>query len=142
MTYPVGVQRFIELFAKENGLTREEVVETVVIDWFAGVMTRMWLFGENLNKISPFVWDKETGERVTGEWLFKILHRRHQEEVLADEANWRRHLEYVERSKAGQEANDPTAKDIITELKMLAEAGSLREQEPGAGRENLVDRKK
>ncbi len=130
MNYPLGVEKFIELFAKENHLTKEEVVEAVVIDWFAGVMTKMWLFGEDVNKISPFVWNRETGERFTGEWLFKILHRRHQEELLADEANWRRHLEYVERSKAGQEANNQKIKDIIAELKSLADTGTLGGQRP------------
>ena len=129
MNYPVGVEKFIEFFAAKNGLTKEEVIEAVVIDWFACVMTKMSLFGENLNKISPFVWDNETWERFTGEWLFKILHRRYQEELLANEGNWRGHLEYVERSKVGQEANDQKIKDIITELKMITDAGALRGKE-------------
>ena len=140
MNFPVGVEKFIKLFANENGLTNEEVVEAVVIDWFAAVMTKMSLFGEDLSKISPFVWNRETGERFKGESLFKILHRRYQEELLADEANWRRHLEYVERSKAGQEANNQKINDIITELKILTDAGALRGQEPGSKRRNPDDR--
>jgi hypothetical protein len=136
MNYPVGVEKFIEFFAAKNGLTKEEVIEAVVIDWFAGVMTKMSLFGENLNKISPFVWNNETWERFTGEWLFKILHRRYQEELLANEGNWRRHLEYVEPSKAGPEANNHKIKDIITELKMITDAGASRGKEPESEQKN------
>jgi hypothetical protein len=141
MNYPVGVEKFIELFANENGLTKEEVVETVVIDWFAGIMTRMLLFGETLNKLSPFVWNRATGERFTGEMLFTILHRRHQEEILTDETNWRRHLEYVERSKVEPEADNQKIKDIITELKTLTDAEALTGKEPESGQQNPNDRK-
>jgi hypothetical protein len=141
MNYPVGVEKFIEFFAAKNGLTKEEVIETVVIDWFACVMTKMSLFGESLNKISPFVWNDETWERFTGEWLFKVLHRRYQEELLTNEANWKRHLEYVERSKVGQEANDQKVRDIITELKMITDAGALRGKEPESEQKNPDARK-
>ena len=134
MNYPVGVEKFIEFFADKNGLTKEEVIEAVVIDWFACVMTKMSLFGENLNKISPFVWDNETWERFTGEWLFKILHRRYQEELLANEGNWRRHLEYVERSKA----TDQKMRDIITELKMATDAGALASHQPESEQERAM----
>ncbi len=123
MDFPAGVEKFIGLFARENGLTREEVIETVVIDWFAGIMTKMSLFGEPLKKISPFVWNKATGDRFTGERLFTILHTRCQEQLLANETNWRRHLEYVERSQSGQEANGQKIRDMITELKMIKDSG-------------------
>ena len=120
MNYPLGVEKFIEFFAAENDLTMEEVVGDVVIDWFARNMAKMSLFGVKPYKISPFVWNKETGERFTGEVLFMILYRRYQDEILADGANWRRHLEYVERSKA----NDERMRDIIKELKMATDAGA------------------
>ena len=141
MNFPLGVEKFIEFFANENNLTKEDVIEAVVIDWFAGVMTKMSLFGENLNKISPFVCNKETGERFTGEWLFTMLHRRYQEEILADDANWRRHLEYVERFESGHEANNQKIRDIITELKMITDAGGLRGQETESGQGTPDDRK-
>jgi len=121
MNYPLGVEKFIEVFATENGLTMEEVVEDVVIDWFARIMLKMSLFGLKITQVSPFVWNKETGDRFTGEALFTILYRRYQDEILADGANWRRHLEYIERSKA----NDQRMRDIIRELKMATDAGTL-----------------
>ena len=130
MNYPLGVDKFIEFFTTEYDLTMEEVVEGVVIDWFAGNMAKMSLFGVKPNKISPFVWNKETGERLTGEVLFMILYRRYQDEILADGANWRRHLEHVERSKA----NSDRMKDLIRELKMAADAGSLTSRKSESGR--------
>jgi len=134
MNYPLGVEKFIEFFATENDLTMEEVVEDVVIDWFARIMAEMTLFGVKLNKISPFVWNKETGERFTGEVLFMILYRRYQDEILADGANWRRHLEYVERSKA----NDQRMRDIIRELKMATDAGTLASHQPESEQERAM----
>ena len=134
MNYPLGVEKFIEVFATENGLTMEEVVEDVVIDWFARIMAKMSLLGVKLNKISPFVWNKETGERFTGEVLFTILYRRYQDEILADGANWRRHLEYIERSKV----NDQRMKDIITELKMATDAGALASHQPESEQERAM----
>ena len=126
MNYPLGVERFIEFFATENDLAMEEVVEDVVIDWFARVMAKMSLFGVKPNKISPFVWNKETGERFTGEVLFVMLYRRYQDEILADGANWRRHLEYVERSKV----SDERTRDIIRELKMATDEGTVASHQP------------
>ncbi len=134
MNYPLGVEKFIEFFAAENDLTMEEVVGDVVIDWFARNMAKMSLFGVKPYKISPFVWNKETGERFTGEVLFMILYRRYQDEILADGANWRRHLEYVERSKA----NDERMRDIIKELKMATDAGTLASQQPESEQERLL----
>lgn len=135
MNYPLGVEKFIEFFAAENHLTKEEVVEDVVIDWFAKIMVRMSLFGMKLNKISPFVWNKETGERLRGEVLFMILYRRYQDEILADGVNWRRHLEYVERSKA----HDQKTADIIRELKISTDAGSLAGHKNDAEQENAAE---
>jgi len=48
----------------------------------------------------------------------------------------RGNLEYVERSKVGQEANDQKIKDIITELKMITDAGALRGKEPESEQKN------
>jgi hypothetical protein len=134
MNYPLGVEKFIEFFATENDLAMEEVVEDVVIDWFARVMAKMSLFGVKPNKISPFVWNKETGERFTGEVLFVMLYRRYQDEILADGANWRRHLEYVERSKA----NNQMMRDIIRELKMSTDAGTSTSHKPESAQERAV----
>jgi hypothetical protein len=53
----------------------------------------------------------------------------------------RGNLEYVERSKVGQEANDQKIKDIITELKMITDAGALRGKEPESEQENPKGRK-
>jgi len=66
MNYPLGVEKFIEVFATENGLTMEEVVEDVVIDWFARIMLKMSLFGLKITQVSPFLWNKETGDRFRG----------------------------------------------------------------------------
>jgi hypothetical protein len=134
MNYPLGVEKFIEFLATENDLTMEEVVEEVVIDWFATNMAKMSLFGVKPNKICPFVWNKETGERFTGEVLFMILYRRYQDEILTDGANWRRHLEYVERSKA----NNERMRDIIRELKMATDAGTLASHKPESGQERAI----
>jgi hypothetical protein len=131
MNYPLGVEKFIDYFASENELTREEVVEDVVIDWFARVMAKMTLFGIKPTKVSPTVWNKETGERFTGEVLFGVLYRRYQDEILADGANWRRHLEYVERYKADTQR----LRDIITELKMLTDAGTSASHKPDSEQE-------
>ena len=134
MDYPAGVEKIIEFFATGNGLTKEEVVTDVVIDWFASIMAKMSLFGVKLNTISPFVWDKETGERFTGEVLFMIRYRRYQDEILADGANWRRHLEYVERSKA----TNQMMRDILRELKMATDAGTLASPEPESEQEKAI----
>jgi hypothetical protein len=131
MNYPLGVEKFIEFFATDNGLTKEEVVEDVVIDWFARIMLKMSLFGLKITQVSPFVWNKETGDRYTGEVLFTILYRRYQDEILAHGANWRRHLEYVERSKA----TNQKMRDIITELKMSTDAGALASHKPESEQE-------
>ncbi len=135
MNYPLGVERFIDYFASENELTREEVVEDVVIDWFARVMAKMTLFGIKPAKVSPTVWNKETGERFTGEVLFMILYRRYQDEMLADGANWRRHLEYIERYKADSQK----MRDIITELKMLTDADTSASLEPEPEQERTIE---
>jgi len=134
MNYPLGVEKFIDYFASENELTREEVVEEVVIDWFARVMAKMTLFGIKPTKVSPTVWNKETGERFTGEVLFAVLYRRYQDEMLADGANWRRHLEYIERHKADSQR----VRDIITELKMATDAGTLASHQPESEQERAM----
>ena len=54
MNYPLGVEKFIEFFATENGLKKEEVVEDVVIDWFARIMAKMSLFGCETIQDIPF----------------------------------------------------------------------------------------
>ena len=135
MNYPLGVEKFIDYFASENELTREEVVKEVVIDWFARVMAKMTLFGIKPTKVSPTVWNKETGERFTGEVLFAVLYRRYQDEMLADGANWRRHLEYIERHKADSQR----VRDIITELKMLTDASTSASHKPEPEQERTIE---
>ena len=76
----------------------------------------------------------QTGERFTGEVLFTTLYRRQQDEILADGGNWRRHLEYVERSKA----TNQTMRDIIRELKMATDAGTLASHKPESEQERAI----
>jgi hypothetical protein len=130
MSYPLGVKKFIALFAKENGLTEHEVIEAVVIDWFASAMAKMSLRGEKLDKLSPFIWDKKTGERITGERLFSLLYQKYQEESLADEANWKRHLEYVEQTQARLDpVYEAIVQEIVAEFKVLTEDDLISRQE-------------
>jgi hypothetical protein len=132
MSYPLGVKKFIALFAKENALTEHEVIETVVIDWFAGAMAKMGLLGEKLNKLSPFIWEQETGERITGERLFSLVYQKYQEELLADEANWKRHLEDVDQTQAKLDpVYEAIVQEMIAEFKVLTDDDLISRQEFG-----------
>jgi hypothetical protein len=130
VSYPLGVQKFIELFARENALTYHEVIETVAIDWFAGGMAKMRLLGEKLDNLSPFIQDRETGERMTGERLFSLRYQKWQEELLAEEVNWKRHLEHVDQIQAGLDpVYEVIVQEMISEFKVLTGDGFTSRQE-------------
>lgn len=59
-----------------------EVIDSIIIDFFARLSAEKSMIGHQLYKTNPLCTDAETGERITGDELFEALKSMYQKEFL------------------------------------------------------------
>ncbi|MFO8089947.1 MAG: hypothetical protein R6U13_08940 [Desulfatiglandaceae bacterium] len=75
------VDQFINAYEQEYGLTRGEVVESILTDWCARCAAEVRAFGRTVStSVSPFLW-YDDGELLAGDELFTFLSTKYSEEL-------------------------------------------------------------